>query len=164
LDRGKHEGGSKVIVEIPGRAALDIQTVVFDVNGTLAVDGTLGPGVIERMRQLRARVKVMMLTANTHGKQDEIDAAFGFRAHIITGGGAEKAAIVRELGAEHVIAVGNGANDAAMFEAAALGIAVLGAEGLALQTLLRADAVTAGPLDALDLLLKPDRLRATLRG
>ncbi len=153
-----------MIVEIPGRAALDIQAVVFDVNGTLAVDGVLVPGVAERIAILRARVKVMMLTANTHGKQGEIDAALGFRAHIITGGGAEKAAIVREIGAEHVIAVGNGANDAAMFEAAALGIAVLGAEGLALETLLRADAITAGPLDALDLLLKPDRLRATLRG
>ena len=60
-------------------------------------------------------------------------------------------------------AIGNGANDADMLQTAAVGIAVLGAEGLAAETLLAADVVCANPLDALDLLLNPRRLIATLR-
>jgi len=62
-----------------------------------------------------------------------------------------------------VVAIGNGANDAAMLQEAALGIAVLGPEGLAAEALLAADVVVASIEDALDLLLRPHRLVATLR-
>jgi soluble P-type ATPase len=62
-----------------------------------------------------------------------------------------------------VITVGNGANDAAMLKTAALGVAVNGAEGAAPNAILSADIYVPNILDALDLLLFPDRLRATLR-
>jgi soluble P-type ATPase len=67
------------------------------------------------------------------------------------------------LGAEHVVAVGNGRNDVAMFEAAALGIAVLGPEGAAGVLLQVADVVVPDVYVALELLLHPRRLKATLR-
>ena len=67
------------------------------------------------------------------------------------------------LGAERVVAIGNGANDAEMLAAAALGIAVLGPEGLATATLRAVDVVVGRIEDALDLLLQPQRLVATLR-
>jgi len=47
--------------------------------------------------------------------------------------------------------------------AAALGICVLGAEGAAGAAVLAADIVVPDPLTALDLLLHPDRVVATLR-
>jgi soluble P-type ATPase len=50
-----------------------------------------------------------------------------------------------------------------MLRAAALGIAVLAGEGLAVEALLAADVLALGPSDALDLLLNPRRLAATLR-
>jgi len=50
-----------------------------------------------------------------------------------------------------------------MLQAAGLSIAILGPEGLAFDALKNADVVVASILDALDLLLRPDRLRATLR-
>jgi soluble P-type ATPase len=50
-----------------------------------------------------------------------------------------------------------------MIEAAALGIAVVQAEGAAVETLLAADVAVASVLDALDLLAAPLRLAATLR-
>jgi len=61
------------------------------------------------------------------------------------------------------VAVGNGANDAQMLEAAALGIAVLGKEGLAVDALGVADVVVPRIADALEQLLKTPRLVATLR-
>jgi len=59
--------------------------------------------------------------------------------------------------------VGNGLNDAGLLRRAALGIAVLGPEGLSRLALLAAEVVVGSVVDALDLLLKPHRLRATLR-
>jgi soluble P-type ATPase len=50
-----------------------------------------------------------------------------------------------------------------MLKEAALGIAVIQEEGGAIKTLLAADIVMRSILDALDLLLHPLRLTATLR-
>lgn len=77
-------------------------------------------------------------------------------------GAPQKAELVGRLGAESVIAVGNGRNDVAMLTAA-LGIAVLGAEGCAGAALRAADVVVPSISDALDCLLEPRRLVATLR-
>ncbi len=70
---------------------------------------------------------------------------------------------VRALDANRVVAIGNGRNDRAMIEAAALGIAVIQVEGAAVETLLAADIAVSSVLDALDLLASPLRLAATLR-
>jgi len=75
----------------------------------------------------------------------------------------QKGTLVEQLGAERVVAIGNGANDAWMLRASALGMAVLGPEGLAEEALRAADVVVASIHDALDLLLHPRRLVATLR-
>lgn len=150
-------------VGVPGRGALGIEHVVFDVNGTLACDGVLIPGVAERLAELRQQVEVHLLTADTHGRQAAIDEELGLTATIIKHGAAEKGAYVLGLGAEAVAVVGNGANDTAMFNAAALRIAVLGPEGMAMALLGSSDVLVADIRDGLDLLLFPQRLVATLR-
>jgi soluble P-type ATPase len=150
-------------VEIPGRSPLTIEAVVFDVTGTLACDGVLIEGVQTRIEKLRQRVAVHTLTADTHGTQAAVDAALGLQAHIIQHGGAEKGSFVLSLGADSVAVVGNGANDSAMFNAAALRIAVLGPEGMATALLSQSDILVRDINDALDLLLYPQRLTATLR-
>ncbi len=151
------------MIDIPNRGQLHLRHAVFDVNGTLACDGVLVEGIKPLIDQLRTQMQVHMLTADTHGRQHSIDAQLGFSARIITRGAVEKAEIVRELGADQVVAIGNGANDAPMFQAAALAIAVLGDEGLAVETLQQADVVVRHIHNALGLLLNPNRLRATLR-
>jgi soluble P-type ATPase len=74
-----------------------------------------------------------------------------------------KGAYLRELGAAQVVALGQGANDASMLDEAALGICVLGLEGMAVEALMVGDVVAPSVLDALDLLYQPLRLAATLR-
>jgi soluble P-type ATPase len=61
------------------------------------------------------------------------------------------------------VAIGNGRNDTLMLQQAALGIAVMQTGGAATTALLAGDVVTPGIVDALDLLIHPDRLKATLR-
>jgi soluble P-type ATPase len=61
------------------------------------------------------------------------------------------------------VAIGNGRNDVAMLEAAALGIAVLGPEGTAGGAVAAADVVARSVQEALALLTEPRALTATLR-
>jgi len=152
-------------LDIPGRGAFQIEHLFLDVNGTLAVDGNLIEGVAERLKTLSEQVEVIVLTADTHGRQAAIDALLGMSATRITPGSEseQKAAAVEKRGAKASIAIGNGGNDAGMLAAAAISIAVLGPEGLNSAALRAADIVVTSPLDALDLLLNPRRLVATLR-
>ncbi|MBM4289565.1 MAG: hypothetical protein FJ135_15730 [Deltaproteobacteria bacterium] len=70
---------------------------------------------------------------------------------------------IQELGAEQTVCIGNGRNDRLMLKAAALGLAVILEEGIAKETIQAADIVAKSINDALDLLLNPLRLTATLR-
>lgn len=155
---------------IPGGSTLTLTHLVLDVNGTLALDGRLLPGVAERLADLKDRLQIHLLTADTHGRQQEIDRQLGLTAAILPPPSpagptqqALKATFVQNLDAATVVAIGNGNNDAGMLRAASLGIAVLGPEGLASPALMAADLICANINDALDLLRYPDRLRATLR-
>ncbi len=150
---------------IPGRGDIQLQHAVFDVNGTLAVDGVLIDGVVERLNRLREQLQIHLITADTHGRQAEIDAQLGLTAHRMQPNHErqQKAALVSELDRHTTVAIGNGNNDVWMLEAAAIGIAVLGREGLSAEAMRAADVVTPSILDALDLLLNPARLVATLR-
>lgn len=154
-----------ITANIPGFGPLEISHLVSDVNGTLAVDGMLLPGVAEALQQLTSQVQIHLITADTHGRQAEIDAALGLRAvRLQPGGEAEqKAAYVHNLGADSVAAVGQGANDALMLRAARVGIGVLSPEGLAQAALTAADVIVPDILSALMLLQNPKRLTATLR-
>jgi len=152
-------------LNIPGRGLIQLQHLVCDVNGTLAVDGQLLDGVKQRLSVLCDRLTLHLLTADTHGKQAIIDQQLGFKAiHILPGNEAEqKENYVQKLGAGSIVAIGQGANDAGMLRTAALGICVLSPEGTSLETLMGADLVVANIYEALDILEKPLRIVATLR-
>jgi len=111
-------------------------------------------------------LEVHLLTADTHGRQSEIGQALeisGVRLAPSEDEAKQKAHYVNDLGADHVVAIGNGANDALMLEAAAIGIVVLGSEGTSADALRTTDIVAPSALVALDLILNPTRLAATLR-
>jgi P-type E1-E2 ATPase len=150
-------------LEIPQRGLFELHHAVFDINGTLAVDGKPIPNVATALSSLASSLSIHLLTAGTHGNLKELEETFGFPLQIISNG-EEKAWYVQQLGPEKVIAFGNGANDAGMLRLAAIGIAVLAAEGVAISALHAADILAPGPIDAIELVLKPKRLVATLRG
>jgi soluble P-type ATPase len=74
-----------------------------------------------------------------------------------------KAAYVRRLMPDRVACIGNGRNDRRMLRLAALGIAVVQAEGASTEALAAADLLVPSVSDALDLFLNPRRLTASLR-
>ena len=152
-------------IDIPGRGQLQLEHLVFDVNGTLAVDGVLIDGVVAGLERLRGTLDIHLLTADTHGRQAELDRQLGLTAvRIPPGGEAEaKAAFVQDLGADRVLAIGQGANDAGMLREAAIGVAVLSAEGTSTEALQAADLVVPDIVLGLALVEHPIRLKASLR-
>ncbi|GAC1389277.1 MAG: HAD family hydrolase [Ktedonobacteraceae bacterium] len=150
-------------LDIPQRGIIELHHAVFDINGTLAVDGIAMPQVIDALKVLSAHLSIHLLSAGTHGNITYLEADLGFPLHLISKG-EEKTRYVQELGSEHVVASGNGINDVGMLRLATIGIAVMTSEGIATRVLQAADILVSSPLDALNLLLKPKRLIATLRG
>ncbi|TMC85887.1 MAG: ATPase P [Chloroflexi bacterium] len=150
-------------IDIPLRGIVELQHAVFDVNGTLAVDGKPIPGVTDRLKALGEHLSLHVLTAGTHGNVAELERVLGFPLHMIRIG-EEKVHYVEQLGPASVIAFGNGMNDVGMLRLAAIGVAVLAGEGVAIGALQAADVLALGPVDAIDLVLNPKRLVATLRG
>jgi P-type E1-E2 ATPase len=152
-------------LNIPGRGILQLEHLVSDVNGTLALDGQLPEGLSRLVRNLRDRLTIHLLTADTHGRQSMIDEQLGLQAVRIQPGeeARQKAEYVRRLGSDRVVAMGQGANDAAMLREAALGICILSREGVAVDTLQAADLLVPDIFAALELLEKPLRIVASLR-
>ena len=152
-------------IAIPGHDPLHLKYLVLDMNGTLALDGQLLPGVRERLELLSAQLEIWLISADTYGTLSAIAPTLKvtLRRMEPQAGPAQKGALVEELGATQVAAIGNGANDAEMLRRAALGIAVLGPEGLAAACLNAADLLVPNIEAALDLLLRSRRLVATLR-
>ncbi|TVQ99819.1 MAG: ATPase P [Desulfovibrionales bacterium] len=153
-------------IDVPGWKTLTLKHLVLDFNGTLALDGRLLPGVRERLDILAQQLEIHVLTADTFGSVQEQmrKIACGFCIIPLTEQAKAKAAYLENLGSSGCVAVGNGRNDALMLQAAALGIALLQEEGAAAQALAAADLVCRSICDALDLLVNPLRMSATLRG
>jgi len=154
-----------ISIEIPGWGNLEIENVVFDLNGTLAEDGALLSGVKEKMNLLSEKVRIYILTADIHGSAGAILQEVKADWVRVTGEDSKsgKRKFLQTLKPEATVAVGNGNNDQFILKDSALGIAVLGREGLSSVAMKHADLVVKEISDAFDLLLKPKRLIATLR-
>src|SRR5574341_2118546 len=68
-------------LNIPGRGTLQLEHLVCDVSGTLAVDGQLPEGLSRLIRNLRDRLTVHLITADTHGRQLSIDQQLRSEEH-----------------------------------------------------------------------------------
>ena len=149
-------------VHIPNRGTVSIHHVILDFNGTLAVDGVVEDSTVQFVRTLCKQYRVILATADTFGTAGAFAEQLGVAWQRVQTG-EDKKAIVQSLGGA-VAAVGNGANDVPMFRAADLAIAVLGSEGLDVRAMREADVVASSIGRALELLVYPQRLVATLRG
>jgi len=149
-------------VAVPGLRDLQLEHLMLDVNGTLSNRGVLIEGVETRLDRVRDTLTVKLVSADTFGTLDAIAGRLGVSS-VRAASGEDKVRELDGLGRDRSVVIGNGANDALVLEAAALGIAVLGAEGASSRALRAADIVCSAVTDALDLLLDPAALAATLR-
>lgn len=150
---------------IPGRAEMTIEHLVLDFNGTIAFDGKIIEGVNERLKQLAESLKIYVITADTNGSVHRECKELSVEVHVIGKEDqlGEKKRFIESLNPSGAVSIGNGINDEWMFEASDLAIAVIGGEGAAISSLMKSDIVVQNIIDGLDLLLRQNRLIATLR-
>ena len=159
------QGNDMSSIEIPNYKSLSIQHLVLDYNGTIAKDGILIENVKVLLQTLCQEFKVYVITADTFGSVHQQLEGINVTVIVLSSDDhtQEKAAFIESLGAVHCAAIGNGNNDAKMLERAAVGIALLGDEGLCSTTFLKSDLVCKNIEDALELFIHKKRLIATLR-
>jgi len=153
-----------ITVDVPGWGSYPIRHLVLDLNGTLTLDGVLIQGVEKRILELSEKLDIHVLTADTFGNASLVCQGLPVTLHTISEVDQiqEKQKYLRGLPLK-TAAIGNGRNDMGMLADADLGIAVMGPEGTSAETLRAADVMVLSINDALDLLIHPDRLKATLR-
>ena len=151
-------------IKIPGREEMTLSHLILDYNGTIAEDGLIIESIRPRLAQLCEKLSIYVITADTHGTAAQ--RCQGLPLQVLTFPttqvGQIKADEAKKL-TGGVVTIGNGFNDIQMSDAADLSICVMGKEGCCGALLSHCDVVVTSIDDALDLLIKTDRLRATLR-
>lgn len=152
-------------IDVPGYGLCDIENLVLDYNGTLALQGVLIEGVKERIKELSRDVKIYIVTADTFGTVKDHVESLPVNLVIIDKKkeSESKFNVVRTLGEEKTIAIGNGSNDESMLKAARMGLCVCQQEGCSVKAIMSADAMYTSILDALDSIINDEKLIATLR-
>ncbi|WP_292459571.1 HAD family hydrolase [Methanothermococcus sp.] len=148
------------MISIPNYKDINAKTVVFDLNGTLAVDGKVDNEIKDLLNELNKKYNIVVLTADTFGTIRREFEGSDIIIEIIKN--TEEKMNKAKKHAPY-IGVGNGNNDINMLKNAELGIAVIGKEGCSIKTLLSADIVVNNIMDAIYLLLNEKRMIATLR-
>lgn len=153
-----------IFIQRPGQGLLEIEYLLIDYEGTLASDGRVHPKAKDKINLLSKRIKIYILAK---GEKDKVEERLkNAKAEVLflteREASGEKLGLLRKLGPERTVAIGNGMDDAPMLEEAGFSICVIGREGASGETLKRADTVVTDILDALDFLLKPLRQKATL--
>ncbi len=154
-----------IAINVPGLADMRLNYLVLDFNGTLAADGKLIRGTATRLNAISRRLELHVVTADTFGSASAQLSNIRCALHIVKGAhqDVQKERMVRKLGPEHTVCIGNGRNDMRMLKASRLGICVVGSEGASASAMSAADICVTGITDALEMLLKTERVKATLR-
>ncbi len=152
-------------IAVPGRGRFSIEHLILDLNGTIALDGGIIRGVRERVIALSKNVNIIVATADTNKNAEGLlrDLPVALCTIEESREGEQKGRLVREKGREVTVCVGNGSNDVLMLQESVIGICVVGREGASKEAVLASDLVVPSITDALDLLLKPHRVKASLR-
>jgi len=154
-----------MIIDIPGRKTFEIKNVVFDYNGTIAIDGKVIEGVSENINKLSSIFNFYIITADTYGSVEKELKNTNCEVIKIPKSTQDisKLNFVKGLGSNITLAVGNGRNDKLMLKEAILGIGILHDEGICTETLLNSDIISKSILDVFGYLTNVNRLIATLR-
>lgn len=154
-----------VEITIPGRGNYTIKNVVLDLNGTIAVDGKIIQGIKEKVAMLSQNLDIFLVTADTNKNAERLVRDLPVTLYKIEEGeeDEQKLRVVLKQGKNNTVSIGNGCNDISMLKESAIGICIVGGEGASAEAMMASDLAVSNINDALDLLLKPHRLKATLR-
>ena len=177
-----------ISIERPGLNPLEIEYILLDFDGTLAIDRRVHPKAKDKINLLSKRVKIYVFVNpptipnnkvnpptppfNKGGKggilakeliKERLRKVKAEIIYLVEGDASRsKLDLLRQLGPTRCAAIGNGMDDAILIQQAGIGICIIGKEGSSGEAVTNADLVFTDILDALDFLLKPLRQKATL--
>lgn len=154
-----------ITVNIPGFGDLNLNYALVDYNGTLAVDGKLIPGIAELLNTLAKHLEIHVITGDGMGtaKSELANVHCKLTITPAENQGLTKQKYLHTLNPDETVAIGNGRNDCFILKEAALGIAIMGEEGLAGEACRSADLILPSIFLALELLQNTHRIKASLR-
>lgn len=152
-------------INIPGTGEVVLENIMFDYNGTLAVDGFLTEEIKDKLNDLTGKFNVYILTADTYGTVSKECKDLDIKVETFSkeNAGIAKKKIVQEVGKGSTLAIGNGFNDIEMFRESNLSFAVVGEEGCCGKLIMYADIVFNNIYEVFEALRNTDRIKATLR-
>lgn len=149
--------------KIPDVGEIEINTIVLDLNGTLAVKGAIPAGVKERIAKLKdLGFELLLFTGDQRGNAQELCNSLGITLKRASNA-KEKEDLFLELNYNTTAAIGNARIDSGTFKHAKIAIATLQSEGIHTGILSDVDVIVPSINDALDFFIDPNILAATMR-
>ena len=144
---------------------IDIKYLVFDYNGTLAIDGNLITNVDKYLIEFSKKFEIYIITSDTNGSAAKNLKNLPVKLKILNSNNhiKEKENFIKSLDSSRVMAIGNGNNDSLMLKAAKIGVCLIQEEGASSKALFNSDIILKDINDFFDMLRNPKRLIATLR-
>lgn len=141
----------------------NLNTLILDLNGTISIDGVLISWVKEKISELKKMGwEVLLCSWDTQWTAAKIAKNIWATIHICKNQ-KDKEKILKKYVAKHCVAIGNWNIDIQLMKKCKLSIAVIQAEWCSQQAIRTSHIVCTNINDALNILLLPKRLIATLR-
>ncbi|AHF96856.1 MAG: HAD family hydrolase [Desulfurella sp.] len=152
-------------IEILSVGKIVLKRIILDFNGTLATSGVLIKETKDILEKLSKAFDIHIVTGDTFSSAKEQLKGLNVKTIIapLIDQITFKLEYAKSIGLSNLVAIGNGKNDSLMLKYAKLGICVIGKEGANLEALQNSDIIVCDIVSALELLLYPKRLVATLR-
>ncbi|MGC9258270.1 HAD family hydrolase [Desulfurella sp.] len=152
-------------IEILGVGKIVLKRIILDFNGTLATSGVLIKETKDILENLSKAFDIHIVTGDTFSSTKEQLKGLNVKTIIapLIDQITFKLEYAKSIGLSNLVAIGNGKNDSLMLKYAKLGICVIGKEGANIEALQNSDIVVCDIISALEMLLYPKRLVATLR-
>jgi len=146
-----------------GVGEIELENIILDLNGTLAVHGELVAGVKPRLLKLKELgYNLYLFTGDQRGNAAILSEEIGIEIQRATSS-EEKEALTNKLDVSKTVAIGNARIDIGTFRSTKLRIATIQAEGIHAGILSHVDVIVPSINDALDLLIDPNIFNATMR-
>jgi soluble P-type ATPase len=166
---GRSKARSGITLKIPGFGDRHIKTLLADYDGTLSCKGEVSEQIKERLLRLARAVEIHILTADRKAKSNDCFGRLPVHVHVLSeeDQDVQKRDSLKGFAAANVAVFGNGNNDRLLMQIVkvngGLCVAVNNGEGCSIEALLNAHLLVQGAIEALDVLLDPERFVATLR-
>lgn len=145
-------------IDIPGLRAYKLKHIFIDYNGTIAKNGRLIDGILNKLHDLSNIIDIYVITGDTFGDvKKQLENTNLKLIHAYTA--KEK----QDKLYPNSIAMGNGSIDHLMFKEAELSFCIIGEEGASFKAIQEADIIVNNVFDALDMILEPKKIIATLK-